>query len=619
MIGGAGKSGSLALAAARDSGAGAHRRRRARQAEADLLAGTGLADEVALADARDPVALAEAVEAAGGRPTSPSSASTCPAASAGRSWRPRGRHRHLLLHGDLVLRRRARCRGPRGRRHDAGRQRLRARARGVRTRAAATVPGVRALFERLDDEGTRDELSSEAATSHTPADPARRRRWRSRTARSCGPATTTQPSTSWTTPTGSCELEGRLVTPAFVDAHTHLAETGLAAARRRPHRQRVRCAEALDRCPRPSAGADARCSATAGTRPRWPEGAASRGTSWTARPTAAPSTCPASTSTRPSSPALAAAVPARVDARRSDDGRVERDAAPRRPQRDAAASPRDAASSQVEALESAAAARHREVHEMAAPHIASEDDFARDCGAFSDELAAHPEVVWLLGRRSTIAAGPTCSDASATRPATSAPTARSGRTPLPCDAPYADDVSTSGHLYLSRRAGRRARRGLHRGRAAGGLPRDRRPRGGRRSWPGSAGRGRDDRPQAVVTDGTGSSTSRWPTRAARRARPARASRPACSRCSTPGGAASGGLYASGWAERRQVAEPVRLDEPGRHGAGSARTAPVTPYDPWAAVRAAAWHHHDGPARHGPGGLQRAHRGAGGPPAVMKAA
>lgn len=66
VIGGAGKSGSLALAASRRAGAARtigvvpveHERR--------ALVSAGLADVVTLADARDPVALAAAVEAAGG-------------------------------------------------------------------------------------------------------------------------------------------------------------------------------------------------------------------------------------------------------------------------------------------------------------------------------------------------------------------------------------------------------------------------------------------------------------------------------------------------------------------------------------------------------------------------
>jgi L-erythro-3,5-diaminohexanoate dehydrogenase len=66
VIGGAGKSGSLSLAAARTSGAGRTIGVVPFQAEADALAAADLADAVVVADARDPVALAAAVEGAGG-------------------------------------------------------------------------------------------------------------------------------------------------------------------------------------------------------------------------------------------------------------------------------------------------------------------------------------------------------------------------------------------------------------------------------------------------------------------------------------------------------------------------------------------------------------------------
>jgi L-erythro-3,5-diaminohexanoate dehydrogenase len=61
VIGAAGKSGSLSLAAARRAGAVRTVGVVPTAAERDLLAGAGLADHVALADARDPVALAAAV------------------------------------------------------------------------------------------------------------------------------------------------------------------------------------------------------------------------------------------------------------------------------------------------------------------------------------------------------------------------------------------------------------------------------------------------------------------------------------------------------------------------------------------------------------------------------
>lgn len=66
VIGGAGKSGSLSLAAARAAGASRTIGVVPHQGEHDLLAGAGIADAVAIADARDPIALRDAVTAAGG-------------------------------------------------------------------------------------------------------------------------------------------------------------------------------------------------------------------------------------------------------------------------------------------------------------------------------------------------------------------------------------------------------------------------------------------------------------------------------------------------------------------------------------------------------------------------
>jgi L-erythro-3,5-diaminohexanoate dehydrogenase len=61
VLGAAGKSGSLSLAAARRAGAGRLVGLVPTQAEAQQLRATGLADEVVIADARDPVATAAAV------------------------------------------------------------------------------------------------------------------------------------------------------------------------------------------------------------------------------------------------------------------------------------------------------------------------------------------------------------------------------------------------------------------------------------------------------------------------------------------------------------------------------------------------------------------------------
>ncbi|MDW5325869.1 zinc-binding alcohol dehydrogenase [Plantactinospora sp. KLBMP9567] len=68
VLGGAGKSGSLALAAARQAGAGRAVGVVPVLAERERLLAAGLADEVVLADARDPVGLAAAVTAALGGP-----------------------------------------------------------------------------------------------------------------------------------------------------------------------------------------------------------------------------------------------------------------------------------------------------------------------------------------------------------------------------------------------------------------------------------------------------------------------------------------------------------------------------------------------------------------------
>ncbi len=66
VLGAAGKSGSLSLAAARDAGAGRVIGVVPNEREAAALRGSSLADEVVVADARSPLALADAVRATGG-------------------------------------------------------------------------------------------------------------------------------------------------------------------------------------------------------------------------------------------------------------------------------------------------------------------------------------------------------------------------------------------------------------------------------------------------------------------------------------------------------------------------------------------------------------------------
>ncbi len=66
ILGAGGKSGSLSAAAARRAGAGTVIGVVPAEAEAAAVRAAGLADQVVIADARDPVALAEAVRSAGG-------------------------------------------------------------------------------------------------------------------------------------------------------------------------------------------------------------------------------------------------------------------------------------------------------------------------------------------------------------------------------------------------------------------------------------------------------------------------------------------------------------------------------------------------------------------------
>jgi L-erythro-3,5-diaminohexanoate dehydrogenase len=65
VVGGAGKSGSMSLAAARDAGAQRTVGIVPNEAEADRLREAGLADDVVVCDARDPIALRDAVAATG--------------------------------------------------------------------------------------------------------------------------------------------------------------------------------------------------------------------------------------------------------------------------------------------------------------------------------------------------------------------------------------------------------------------------------------------------------------------------------------------------------------------------------------------------------------------------
>ena len=268
VLGGAGKSGSLSLAAARDAGAGRSSASCPFEREAGPLRGRGLADEVVLADARAPLGLSRG-RARGGRPRRRHRRlrRRPRLRAAGRPRHGGPRHHRLLLDGHVSFA--AAALGSRGagrRRHDDDRQRL--RRRGMRTYALDVLrrtPAVRSLFEaRLRASPGRGRAGPPAGTHGTrarlrvmrtlyrggavysPADPfatalsRRRHRRLDRLRRGAGHAADAVDDV--------IELDGALVTPAFTDAHVHVTETGLALGgstsgrplRRRDPRRRTR-------------------------------------------------------------------------------------------------------------------------------------------------------------------------------------------------------------------------------------------------------------------------------------------------------------------------------------------------------------------------------------------
>ena len=189
------------------------------------------------------------------------------------------RHRHLLLDGHVVLRRRARRRGAGRRRHDAGRQRLRARPRGLR-RSTCCAPS--RASGRSSRAGSR-EAGMSAVTAHPlpqrRASPRRRRRprataiavedgriaWlgdddRRRGATPTAPTTSSTSTARWSRPASStptctpCAPASPL-TGLDLDRHASLARGARRGWPRTPRPRRRR----------------RRWSATAGTRPAWPE------------------------------------------------------------------------------------------------------------------------------------------------------------------------------------------------------------------------------------------------------------------------------------------------------------------------------------------------------------
>jgi predicted amidohydrolase YtcJ len=255
------------------------------------------------------------------------------------------------------------------------------------------------------------------------------------------------------------ELDGALVTPAFVDAHTHTTETGLAL-RGLDLTDSVSLADALDRLAvATKAGAGRPVLGHGWDERRWPEGrpptrqeldrAAYGGVVYLSR---------VDVHSAVVSSALAASAHLRDHPGWSDDGRVERDAhhAARAATRDGIG-PGLRRELQVEALSAAAGTGIGTVHEMSAPHIAAEQDL-HDLLVLAADRPDLPTVVPYRGQLVETAeqardvaarfavpgarplaglAGDLCADGSI------------GSRTAALRAPYSDDASTSGHTYLS--------------------------------------------------------------------------------------------------------------------------------------------------------------------------
>jgi predicted amidohydrolase YtcJ len=255
------------------------------------------------------------------------------------------------------------------------------------------------------------------------------------------------------------QLDGSLVTPTFVDAHTHTTETGLAL-RGVDLTDAKSLAEALDRLAQAAkAGAGRPVLGHGWDERRWPEGrpptrqeldrATYGGVVYLSR---------VDVHSAVVSSALAAAAKLRDLPGWSDDGRVERDAhhAARALTR-GDLSPGLRRELQVEALSAAAAAGIGAVDEMSAPHIATEDDLLQLLQLSADrpdlptvrpyrgQLVATTDEALRVARRFAVPgaspllglAGDLCADGSI------------GSRTAALRAPYSDDDSTSGHAYLT--------------------------------------------------------------------------------------------------------------------------------------------------------------------------
>ncbi len=396
------------------------------------------------------------------------------------------------------------------------------------------------------------------------------------------------------------ELDGALVTPAFVDGHVHTTDTGLAltGVPLSEARSLTEALEMVERASRASAGRPVIGHGWDET--AWPEGrpptrteldrASHGGVVYLSR---------VDVHSAVVSSALAQAVGLRDHDGWSDSGRVERDA--HMVVRDATRTgmaPEVRRELQSVALRAAAAAGIATLHEMAAPHIVPRADTASlaelgddptmpDVLTYRGEFAADPEralalVAEMAAEGITVAglAGDLNIDGSV------------GSRTAAFSSPYADDtrVDHCGHLYLDpeqvathlvacTEAGLQG--GFHvigdagvdvgrRGAAAGGGP-CRRGQAPRCEAPAGARRGASAEDASVLAD-LGVSASVQPVFD-----------------EWWGGPSS--LYVQRLGRQRGG----QLNRIGSMAAAGVVLAfgsdsPVTPFDPWGAVRAAVFHH-----------------------------